>query len=397
MSPTTRGKGEGSVYQRASDGMWCVSVELPPGADGKRRRRVVCRKDKRKAIEELRKAQADLEQHGDIVVRSMTLGEWLDYWIENIYAPRNEPGTTKNARGHIRKWIKPTIGDRPLSKVTPSHVRLVHKAIEEGSTSTTLVRAVHNTLSTALRDAVREGGGLLRQNPCDLMDRPGMLMGERDGLTLDQAVQLLAHIATRPDRAMWATFLLTGARRGEVLGLETDRVGETILFSWQLKRISNFEDAPKTRVYRHMGGKLYLSALKSRKGNIQKGREIPLVEPLRSILALHMQGRGPGLVFTEPDGSAIKPDDITLRWHRLLKDAGLPDDTVLHGSRHTTVDLLVMAGVPMHTIKDIVGHTTEAMTAKYTRRANLPQLESAMEKMGALLSLPSNPQPEDES
>jgi integrase len=178
-----------------------------------------------------------------------------------------------------------------------------------------------------------------------------------------------------------------------VLGLEADRVGETLLFSWQLKRITNFEDAPKTRIYRHVGGKLYLSALKSRKGNVQKGREIPLVEPLRSILALHMQGRGEGLVFTEPDGSPIKPDDITRRWHQLLADAGLPDDTVLHGS----VDLLDMAGIPMHTIRDIVGHTTEAMTARYTRRQNLPKLEAAMEKMGALLALPSNPQPEDES
>jgi integrase len=393
---TTRGKGEGSVYQRASDGMWCVSVELPPGADGKRRRRVVCRRDKRKAIEELRKAQADLEQHGDIVVKSMTLGEWLDYWIENIAKPRQEPGHTKNQRGHIRKWIKPEIGSRPLAKINASHVRQVHKAIEEASSSTTLVLAVHTTLKTALRDAVREGG-LLRSNPCDAMDRPGALMGVRDGLTLDQAIQLIAHLATRPDRALWATYLLTGARRGEVLGLESDRIGETLLFSWQLKRISNFEDAPKTRVYRHVGGKLYLSALKSRKGNVQKGREIPLVEPLRSILALHMQGRGPGLVFTEPDGSAMSPDDVSARWHQLLEEAGLPGDVVLHGSRHTTVDLLDMAGIPMHTIKDIVGHTTEAMTIKYTRRANLPKLEAAMEKMGALLSLPSNPQAEDES
>lgn len=395
MSPSkkgTRGKGEGSVYQRASDGMWCVSVELPAGSGrGARPRKVICRRDKGKALEALREMQSDLAQHGDIVDKSMTVGEWLDYWLPSIYAPRNEPGTTKNARGHIGKWIKPAIGDRKLAKLTPSHVRQVHAAIQDGSDSTTLVRAVHNTLSVALRDAVREGG-LLRQNPCDLMDRPGMLVGERDGLTLEQAIQLLAHIATRPDRALWATYLLTGARRGEILGLEADRVGDTLLLAWQLQRITNIEDAPKTRVYRKVGDSLYLKKPKNK-----KGREIPLVEPLRSILALHMQGRGPGLVFTEPDGSPIDPDDATLRWHALLAEAGLPKDVVLHGTRHTTVDLLDAAGVPMHTIRDIVGHTTEAMTVKYTRRDNLPKLEAAMEKMGALLVGPEVPKAEVES
>lgn len=395
MSPSkkgTRGKGEGSVYRRSSDGMWCVSVELPASAGrGARPRKVICRKDKGKALEALRELQSDLAKHGDIVDRSMTVGEWLDYWLEHIYAPRNEPGTTKNARGHVGKWIKPAIGDRKLAKLTPSHVRQVHAAIREGSDSTTLVRAVHNTLSVALRDAVREGS-LLRQNPCDLMDRPGALVGERDGLTLDQAIQLLAHIATREDGALWATYLLTGARRGEILGLEADRVGDTLDLSWQLQRITNIEDAPQTRVYREVGDRLYLKRPKSK-----KARSVPLVEPLRSILARHMQSRGPGLVFTEPDGSPIDPDDATQRWHVLLAEAGLPEDVVLHGTRHTTVDLLEAAGVPMHVIREIVGHTTEAMTVRYTKQRNLPKLEAAMEKMGALLVGAGQPQPEVES
>ena len=54
-----RPKGEGAVYQRG-DGMWCVSVELPEGLDGKRRRKVICRKSKEDAAAELKKMKAEL-------------------------------------------------------------------------------------------------------------------------------------------------------------------------------------------------------------------------------------------------------------------------------------------------------------------------------------------------
>jgi len=57
-----RRKGDGGVYQRA-DGLWCVSLELPEGLDGKRRRKVICRRSKQDAVEELAKAKAELESN----------------------------------------------------------------------------------------------------------------------------------------------------------------------------------------------------------------------------------------------------------------------------------------------------------------------------------------------
>ena len=54
-----RPKGEGAVYQRG-DGMWCTSIELPEGLDGKRRRKVICRKSKDAAIAEMHKMKAEL-------------------------------------------------------------------------------------------------------------------------------------------------------------------------------------------------------------------------------------------------------------------------------------------------------------------------------------------------
>lgn len=56
-----RGKGEGSIYKRG-DGLWCASVELPPGLDGKRRRKVVCRSSRHEALAAMAKFQKDAQQ-----------------------------------------------------------------------------------------------------------------------------------------------------------------------------------------------------------------------------------------------------------------------------------------------------------------------------------------------
>jgi len=52
----TRGKGEGALF-KASDGLWTVRIELPRGPDGKRRQKVIRRKDKGAAIAELNRLQ----------------------------------------------------------------------------------------------------------------------------------------------------------------------------------------------------------------------------------------------------------------------------------------------------------------------------------------------------
>jgi integrase len=389
-SKRRRGQGEGSLYQRSSDGMWCAMIELPPGPDGNRRRKMIVRKAKGKAIEALREMQDDLAKRGDLVTYSGTLGEWLDYWLDNISARRNSPGTVVNQRGHIDNWIKPAIGRRPMSKLGPDHVREVHRAIEKGSDSTTLGWAVHTTLAKALKDAYREQR--IRSNPCDVVDRPRVVTKTQKALTLEQAVRLLQILSERPDGALWATYLLTGARRGEILGLEAERIGSVLDISWQLQYVKDVTKARADYECRHVEGSLYLTRLKTK-----KPRVVPLVEPLRSILARHLNGRTEGLVFTGPDGGALGPDKVTARWKDLLAEASLPTDVVLHGTRHTTVDLLRAAKVPLEITQEIVGHSSRAMTEHYLSPGNLPILTEAMEKMSALISLPPNPQPEVES
>ena len=390
-----RGKGEGSVYKRASDGMWCVSVELP-SVDGRRRRKVIARKDKAAVMTELRKTQRELAKHGDLATSSTTVDKWMWHWLDDIAPLGIRPKTLAGYRTVVDGYIVPLLGKKRLEKLTAADVRHLHAAMQttpkdaalRGKTdlppdtvmlSSTYTLLAHNALSAALKVALREGK--ITANPCDLVDRPRKRVTAQKALDVEQAIRLLQHLATREDGPLWATYLLTGARRGEILGLEADRVGEELDLSWQLQRITDISKAPADWEHRELGGTLYLTRPKSSAG----WRVVPLVEPLRSILRLQIGDQQQGLVFTR-NGRPWDPDRATKAWAAVLAEAGLPDDVVLHGSRHTTIDLLYEAGVPEAVIQEIVGHSSRAVTRGYRSRGNSKQLTAAMNKMSELLT-----------
>lgn len=390
-----RGKGEGAVYKR-SDGMWCTAIELPAGLDGKRRRKVVCRKNKPDVIEQMRKIQAELAKQGDLPTSSITLGKWAAHWLDKIAPKDIKPRTLAGYRTVIDGYVLPVLGKKMLGKISAQDVRRLHdvmastpkdpklrdgRELPEGTVmlSSTYVLLAHNALSVMLGAAMREGK--ISANPCDMVSRPRKRVVEQKALDVAQSIDLLAHVLGGANGAMWATFLLTGARRGEIIGLECDRVTDVLDLSWQTQRITDITRAPDDFEYRQIKGTLYLTRPKSKSG----WRVIPLVDPLKSILELHMQTpSADGLVFHE-EGRPWDPDRVTKAWKKLMRSAGLPDDVVLHGARHTTVDLLYAAGVPEDIIQAIVGHSTRAMTRSYRTRVDSERMQEGMRSLSALL------------
>lgn len=393
----SRGKGEGAIYKRASDGMWCTSIELPRvGLEGKRRRKVVARKDKAAVVTELRKLQAELAKSGDLPTSSITLAKWAAHWLDKIAPKDIKPRTLAGYRTVVDGYIVPLLGKKMIGKLSAQDVRRLHDVmastpkdpklrgaadLPDGTVmlSSTYVLLAHNALSVMLGAACREGK--MAANPCDMVSRPRKRVIEQQALTTAQAIELLAHLVPRADRALWSTYLLTGARRGEIIGLERDRVTDVLDLSWQMQRITDVSKAPNDFEYRQVKSTLYLTRPKSSSG----WRIIPLVEPLKSILELHMQdAHDDGLVFHE-DGRPWDPDRVTKAWKKLMRSAGLPEEVVLHGARHTTVDLLYAAGVPEDIIQAIVGHSTRAMTRSYRTRTDAKRLTAGMEALSALM------------
>ena len=391
----TRGKGEGALF-KASDGLWTVRIELPRGPDGKRRQKVIRRKDKKQAMIEMAKAKADLNKLGNLPTSSLTLGKWLRRWIDDIAPAEIRPKSYASYKSTVDGWLIPLLGRHKVDSLSADHVRGLFVAIQSTPKSpklrglkevppgTVMVGAdtaikAHAVLSSALKTAMREGKAT--RNVCEMVDPPRKKKVEQGSLTAPQTRELLNFLTTRKDCALWSAYILTGARRGEILGLEFDRVSDVLDLSWQLLRITDITTAPADYEYRHLQGTMYLTRPKSRSGT----RSVPLVEPLKSILALHMQGMTSGLVFTREDGSPWDPDTATKTWAKLLKEAGMPANVVLHGARHGAVEMMNAAGVSWDDIKDLVGHSTVKMSLDYRSKPDQARLTAAMEQTSRML------------
>lgn len=377
-----RGKGEGSVYQRASDGLWCATLELP-SRDGKRRRRVITARQKRDLLVKLRDERKRLEGAGDIPTASQTVEQWMTYWLREVAVKEVRPKTMANYRSQVKNHVLPVIGKVRLNALAPTHVRRVTAAIEEAGLSPTTGLTVHRILSSAFTAAEREGR--IGRNPAKLVQPPRRAVPELEVLDVGEATRLVQLFGAQSEAYLWVSFMLTGARRGEILGLTWDRVTDVLDLSWQLQRHPVEMVAPADYEFRRVKGGLYWTRPKSRAG----WRIVPLVDPLAAILEQWRHASPPnpyGLVFATAAGEPIDPDWATKEWPRVLAAAGIDKHVRLHDLRHTAVDLLYEAGVPETVIVEIVGHSSRTMTRAYRSRGNRPQLKAGMEQLSTLLA-----------
>ncbi|WP_175651433.1 tyrosine-type recombinase/integrase [Pseudomonas sp. Marseille-P9899] len=139
--------------------------------------------------------------------------------------------------------------------------------------------------------------------------------------------------------------LNTGMRRGELFSLTWPMV------NFQTKTITVGGDTAKTSETRH----------------------IPMnAETFNTLKAWKDQGGESSFVFPGLEGGRM--EDVKSAWLKLLKEACITGFR-WHDMRHDFASRLVMAGVPLNTVRDLLGHTDIKMTLRYAHLA--PDIKAA--------------------
>ena len=139
--PVTGGRLGSRCPQRGKPGhgSWYLSLELPAGLDGHRRRirrgGFLTRKAAKKALARLR-----MPEDPEAV---LTTGEWLDRWLEQRTGPRES--TIRGYAAHVRLYLRPCLGRILLADLTAQHVQAMFTFIArqheaEGSPVTAAIR-----------------------------------------------------------------------------------------------------------------------------------------------------------------------------------------------------------------------------------------------------------------
>ena len=217
-------------------GYYTYVIELPPAwtPEGKRlrRRKVIRGKDRAAVRRKAVKAENELLERGDLTTDSLRTGQWFDMWLTRVEG-EVRPTTYNGYKSVVKNHIVPGLGPTTLlDKITGDTIRRVYAKMAAAGKSSTYLLNAHRVMSTSFEDAVREGR--LYRNPVKLVKAPRAAVLTLDVLSTEESIQLLEHVSTLDDGARWATGLLTGARRGEVIGLELERVGSVLDLSWQL-------------------------------------------------------------------------------------------------------------------------------------------------------------------
>jgi integrase len=115
---------------------------------------------------------------------------------------------------------------------------------------------------------------------------------------------------------------------------------------------------------------------------------LPLLEEARKLqekekLAMGERWEEWDLCFPNTLGRPMEPRDDWAEWKALCKSAGVRDAR-LHDARHTAATLLLEQGVDIRVIQEILGHSTLAVTKRYTHvTSRLAQ--DAADRMGRVL------------
>jgi site-specific recombinase XerD len=235
--------------------------------------------------------------------------------------------------------------------VTPAHVLVWAHGIgasgREPSSATVGARIA--CLSSYYRFLIRMN--VMTGNPCDALERPRTVQSVARGLGADEVRRLLAvvpdTVAGRRDRALLLTFILTGRRRAEVIGLT---LGDISLEG-------------ETAFYRYRG-----------KGGKRGRRELP--RPAYEALCATLRDAGLSLAGMDPCGSlwqagadtrGVTGSTFYARFRRYLRAAGL-GPSGLHVLRHTAAKLRRDAGASIEAVSAFLDHSSLAVTSVYLRR-----------------------------
>jgi len=366
--------------------IWLVQVDAGRRPDGKRHRLHATVHGTRRQAEQMeRKLQAEADQLV-CAAQPITLAAWAEDYLASAHKRGRAPRTLAEYRRMLDTRILPALGSLRLDRLQSADIaRFMRHLAEqqharcEGPISAAAQIKYYRLLSSMLQEAVY--CGLMPINPVRQVRPPQIERYRARYYDAADVGQLWTALQGEPImwRAIVATALLLGIRRGELVALRWGDVDWT-------RRVVRIERA----AYSVTGSPQRVRAPKT----ATSLRAIDLPDALADILQSWRQEQGGAdddYICAEPHSRGLSWLDIDTptRWFwAFTRRRGLPPLN-LHGLRHTYATILLDAGVALPTVAELAGHSTPTTTARIYTHPTSAQRDLAREAVASLL--PTNP------
>lgn len=302
-----------------------------------------------------------------------TVNSQWDRFLEDA-AQRYQPEGVKRLDCDYRNYIKPALGTRKLTSVTANDWQgCLNNARKRDGTllSEKSVKTIRNTLAEFLKYCKKDG--------LDVPSSDDLYIPKTVKPIKEKVILTEEHMAAFFDDSQpfanqyyvpyWRFALATGLRPGEILGLRyEDYDGTFCTVKRSINTHKNIRPGGKTK---NAARKIALSELA--KAAIEK--------QIAQTADLHSE-----YIFCRPDGGIASSAKINLRFKKVCKTIGAPEDISLYGCRHTFISYASRM-LSESVLKSLVGHSVAMPTLatyQHTTDQMLKDAAKALDKAADL-------------
>lgn len=330
-------------------------------------------KSQKEAKEKYLAIQNEIQQESFIDPNSITFETFLEKWKKRKQT-QIEESTFKRYERLCRLHINPALGKMKLQKINTITIQnLIDTLATEQEFARKSCLLVTTIIKDVFRNAIKEG--LVKVNPVQDIDLPKASTVE---MTIwdQQDIDLFLSMRNEKNRGKYyiavLMALLTGMRKGEILGLTWDKID----FDNNTIHIQQILESD--------GSKL------SKKTKSKKFRQVLIPDLLKYELIRHKQFQkndsptNPNnLVFCTRRGKRVIPNTLNDVLDGYCLKYDLPR-MKFHDLRHTHATMLLKENVNIKVIQERLGHSSASITLNIYSHVLPSMQQSVTEKLNKL-------------
>ncbi len=325
----------------------------------------------------------------------ITLGEWMERWLEIYAKPTVKLSTYCSYELYVRAHINPNIGHLYMSSLRADDLQAFFNdrgvrgnLVTGGGLSPKTLTNIRNMLHMAFDQAVRNR--LIFDNIIEAVRIPRIVKKEMRVLNREEQDRLITAARLAPEPAAFGIVfdLFTGIRLGELCGLRwtnVDMERKQFRVCETRNRLPNFDDslATSTSVKTESNTKTANSRrdVYLMDGLYQDFMEYKLIQ---DSVAEQYPGYNPdGYVFCQENGRPYEPRTYQDLFKRCVRKAGIRDAN-FHALRHTFATRSLEQGMDVVTLSRLLGHANPSITMDKYGHALDEHKRVSVEKLGNL-------------
>lgn len=310
-------------------------------------------KTKKEATDALRKLEVQVNEGTYVESKNIPFKQYIEDWLSIKKISLSNSSISLYERS-IKNHISPSLGNILLSKIKPQHIQKFIVELYKKDLEDATIKRIFNILNACLNDAVKFED--LSINPASKVEKPKVSPKEMNIWSIKQIKRFLKYSEDHRLNCAFYLALMTGLRKGEILGLrwkDVDLENQVLYVNQTLE----------------YDGKTIKKGAKT-KNSI---RSVTFSPSTKNVLLKHKEQQeaeknffaseylDQNLVICAQNGAPYHPRNLTRVFNSLKRKANLPHIR-FHDLRHTHAALMIAQNEPMKLIMERLGHSQISTT-----------------------------------